>query len=360
MVAKKKPTGSFTDYAILVRLSRSIWGAHTKDAKASREAAKSNHASEDAVRAWISLAPRDALSGVRAAQRVCWAIWMKYTLPWLDDGKRILASELFSQFTKEMREAVDKTNEAADDFVKTVWPVVKKNAHKRLGDFLTRHPLPTAEQLRSKMRVIVSYDSVSNVNDFRAKGLSKEQLAEIRDEMKDSVQDALKVAIDSIWVDVRVMVKKIAEKTRSDGAIFRDTLIGNLKNKMKLLPSLNFTNDAKTEELRILCEENLTNVDPQDLRDDPVKRKKAYKAAKEVLKLIEEVIGPEPDETKPPRPSSLEEDIKEQQAMKDGIKKAKKKAKKKTSKRKVTKKKAKKEELTADDVMAKIDAERGQ
>ena len=65
------------------------------------------------------------------------------TLPWMDDGKRMLPAKLYLEYTQQMRGMRDNFNALVDEFYNN-YPTLIKEARLKLGTMYdpasTRHP----------------------------------------------------------------------------------------------------------------------------------------------------------------------------------------------------------------------------
>lgn len=75
-----------------------------------------------------------------------------------------------------------------------------------------------------------------------------------------------------MWVRLRDAVSKLSAKLHDTEAIFRDSIISNLRDICELIPRLNFTGDADLEYFAAKVISDLGTLDPEDLRKREVDR----------------------------------------------------------------------------------------
>ena len=97
------------------------------------------------------------------------------------------------------------------------------------------------------------------------------------------------------------------EKLQDKEGIFRDSLVTNIRDLCELIPRLNFTDDARLEELRTQAEKDLAAYDPEDLRKNQFARMETADAAADLLAKMAGYTGIEPNPLSPgqePEPRS--------------------------------------------------------
>ena len=63
------------------------------------------------------------------------------------------------------------------------------------------------------------------------------------------------------------IVKRCSKKKGEAGSTFHDTMITNMKDVLKALPTLNFEGDETLEEVRQHLEDMLSDITPNQLRE---------------------------------------------------------------------------------------------
>ncbi len=278
-----------SEKAMLTQLSFSVWTGRTKDNRVSEEVFVQKNAEHDTGTWWTQLIPRQSMRNIHTAYGRCKAVHNNLTLPWRDGGDRILPTAMFMEYTKAMREVKADFDEAVNEFLKG-YPEILKNARKRLGSLLDGKSLPTAAEAKRKFGVHQEIYPLPDITDFRV-DLAKEDVAEIRKQMKTSIDDTIEKAMTGIWERLIELVEKVKETLGKPKKVFRDSLINNLEDFCELIPKLNLTNDSKLESFRKDTVQRLAKLRPDNLRDDKTERKAAHKAAKDVLKKMKEYTG---------------------------------------------------------------------
>lgn len=282
----KKETKKLSERAMLTQLTFSVWTGRTKDNTVSDEVTTSKNAEKDGGTWWTYLIPRSSMRNINTAYNKCKATHNRLTLPWRDGGDRILPTAMFMEYSKAMRKVKAGFDEAVNDFLKE-YPEILKNAHIRLGKLLDGKTLPSVAEIRGKFGVHQEIYPLPDTTDFRV-DLSKEDVADIRRQMRTSIDATIEKAMEGVWSQLVELIEKIEDTLKQPKKVFRDSLISNLKDYCELIPKLNLTGDSKLETFRKEATAKLTKLRPDDLRDDKVARKASHKAAKEVLKKMKD------------------------------------------------------------------------
>lgn len=273
--------------AMLMRLKVSNWGASKKDDQESKEVCERNHALNGSANVFVQLIPKSELKSLQRAAYNVKKIWWRYTLPWIDDGIGILPASCFDRCDKEVTAGIEIFQQKVEEFLER-YPDIVKNASPNLGELLKNNPLPTAEEVRSKFKIEVNYLPIPSAKDFKVTGKDI-AVDRIRRNITNSVNSATQAAITGLYDELYELVKKIKETTNVKDKIFRDSLIGNLKDFCERLPELNIIQDEKLNEISQEVFESLAKVDPEDLRKDKKLRKATSAKADELLENIRKI-----------------------------------------------------------------------
>src|SRR5664279_5320659 len=163
--------------ALLVNTTVRVWTGEKRDRAITREICGLKHAETNAVRANKSLLG-EAIKPVQAAERAVRAAVTQRTLPWMDDGCRILPGKGFLAFTEAMAAPIRDFDAAVDSFI-AAYPEVQGEARRRLGDAYADGDFPSQGKLRDRFGVKLTYLPVPSSDDFRVE-LAAEEIAAVR------------------------------------------------------------------------------------------------------------------------------------------------------------------------------------
>jgi len=280
---------NITEKAMLVRLTISQWTGRRYDFKATRRLTEAHGAKADSGRFNKMLVDNIEVKKYQHAASAARVFHYENTLPWGDDNIRILPSDNYLFYTQKMRELKSKFEKAYNEFIEE-YPALIEKAEKDLSGLFSSKDYPAAWELESKFAFDIHVTPVPTANDFRV-SLSDDDLTRIKSDIEANVKDSIVTAMGVAWKRLFIAVKHMAVKLADDDAVFRNSLIGNIAELCDLLPRLNITNDPKLIEIIKDARKALVPLDPKDLRDKQIDRKKATVKAAAVLKKMTAYMG---------------------------------------------------------------------
>ena len=278
-----------TEKAMLVRLKISQWTARRFDFKATKKLIEDHGAKHDSGRFNKMLVDNIEVKKYQHAASEARVFHYENTLPWGDDNVRILPSDNYLAYTQKMRELKSKFEKAYSEFIEE-YPALIEKAENDLSGLFSARDYPAAWELESKFAFDIHVTPVPTANDFRV-SLSDDDLNRIKSDIEADVKDSIVMAMGVAWKRLFTAVKHMAVKLADDDAVFRNSLIGNIAELCDLLPRLNITNDPKLTEIIGDARKALVPLDPKDLRDKQIDRKKATVKAKAVLEKMTAYMG---------------------------------------------------------------------
>jgi hypothetical protein len=271
---------------MFVRLNTSMFTGRVKDEEVSQEVSSMKNADEKSGAWWTYLIPKHATKSIWAARTLCRKLHLNMTLPWNDDGSRILPSELFMDYTQKMRAAKAQYDEAVEAFL-TEYPTIRSTAKDRLGKLWKDQTLPSTDELRERFRVGTVFYPLPDTGDFRV-DLPAADIHEIQRQMEEQVGQVMKTAMMDVWNRLRELIVKVNDTMKEPEKVFRDSLFTNLQEFCELVPKLNIVGDNNLEEARTAIVTMLKGLKPEEIRADKKKRKTVSKNAKQVLDKIDD------------------------------------------------------------------------
>ena len=305
-------TNNLSTRAMLARLTVTQWSARKVDKRATAETIDREQA--DAASGRFN---KQLLAGVDAALKEIGRIstaarteHYRLTLPWTDDGARILTSAAFMQYTQNMAGFVAEFNTAVDAFL-IEYPNAREAARFTLGQMYNEDDYPTAQRVRGKFQFSTSVDPLPSSEDFRV-DLSADAVTAIRADLEHRMKGAEAEAMRDVWQRLFAAVNHMAQQLPKYAAgeikRFNDTLVDNVVEIVDLLPSLNLTNDQNLNTLAAQVKQQLCNVSPQTLRDNDAARADTAAAAQALTKKLAGYMN-QAAPTFPEPPKSVEAQI---------------------------------------------------
>lgn len=295
---KKDFLSSLSDRAMLASVKISLWHARKYDPKVTKDANNLHKAADGAGRYTKRLVEPAAIQTVTTiASRIRREHYHR-TLPWLDGGERLLSVEGHADFTEEMRKLREEWDSAVSAFVSN-YPLYVRQAKTALNGMFDPNDYPGPTEIGNKFALDVNLLPVPDSNDFRAQ-VSDIQAAMIKENIERVTKDAVAGAVRDTYGRIAEVVTHMSEKlanykpdTAKKGGdkigAFRDSLVGNIKELVEVLPSLNITDDphitGMVDRLKSLCD-----VEPQVLRVSEKARQSVQEAAAAIAADVQDYI----------------------------------------------------------------------
>jgi len=247
--------------AMLVSLSMSCWRATKLDRDASRQVCEANSAETDAARVVKRLLSQKHLSPITRIQTQARTVIYEMTLPWLDNGVRVLPSDLFFPFREKMQELERAHSKAVAEFLDH-YEERLADARLRLVGLFNPFDFPTRDQVERKFGMKVSVMPFPEVDDFRV-----EQADELREEFEEQARKREAEMVADLAGRIANIAGEFTCKVNG-GKRFWNSLTDKVSDLAKLVDGLNVTGNPDIAEAGRLLRE-IAAVKPDDLRDDP-------------------------------------------------------------------------------------------
>lgn len=273
---------SITTRAMVVNVSIGIWQGYRLDKEASRKVTTEASAHSDAARVNKHLVPKEALSAVVTAAGAVRTHLYARTLPWKDNGDRLLTRAMYLDFIQEHGDLMRTFEEAVDKFLTHAYPTARAQAEFRMGALFNPDDYPNASELRRRFYINLEIDAVTEAGDFRV-SLDAEHADEVKASMERAMNERLGKAMTDIYTRLGEVVGHFAAKMGDEKAVFRDTTLTNITELVDLIPGLNILDDPKLNQLGEEIKAKLGGVEPKDLRKNKEVRSQAAKDAEEIM-----------------------------------------------------------------------------
>lgn len=278
---------TFSQTAMLVSLNVRTYGARKEDKKISNEVAAQHNTTADAGKYSKVLVPKAHLDPISKAGGALRQYHYENTLPWLDEGIRILPAANYETYRAHMTGLQDDFDSAVRTFCAN-WQDIIADARTRLNGMFNQSDYPV--DIRGRFGCGLRFMPIPDSNDFRV-AISDTERATLADQIAETLGEAQQAAMRDLWERVAEAVKAMASRLAAyktvivDGKAkvenpFRDSLVENLQDLCDLIPRLNFAADPALENIRQKIAAELLANDASTLRDrDTVREDVAAKAA---------------------------------------------------------------------------------
>lgn len=284
--------------AMLAQISIRQWSGRKLDKNVTAKTNADHGARADAGRYNKALIAKDALAEVAAVVGRARKDHEFYSLPWLQNGCRIMPAAGFQVYASAMQKHREDFESAVADFL-TNYPDFVADAEKVLGDMFDRAEYPDAATIAGRFSWAVTILPLPDAADFRVT-LADDEASRLRAEIASTMQEAARAAMADTWQRLYDAVSAMATKlkdykpatdtAKADG-IFRDSLVENLRDLVEILPGLNLTGDAALAAMTDKAREALTMHDAKTLRDNDGIRDDVATAAAEIADAMAAFMG---------------------------------------------------------------------
>lgn len=285
-----------SDKAVLAKVKIRHWIPRKLDRKVTDEVNQRHNAGPDAGRYNKVLIARKAFRPIYKICNKARTLHHVMTMPWSDEGSRILPNVKIDEFNARFRDFRTEFNEAADEFEKNYQDYIKA-AKKTLNGMFDRNDYPPQSEIRKEFDF---YARISPCpDDFRG-SLSPEQAKDLKKnldvEMKEILEQAMRDPIERVILVAERMSTKLKEykpATEEDRAenTFRDSLVENIRELVPLLEAFNLTGDKKLTALTARIRKELCANDAYVLREDEDVRSKVCASADAILKQAQSLLA---------------------------------------------------------------------
>jgi hypothetical protein len=286
--------------AFLVRVIVSKWTARKLDKEASKKTTADNGATEKAgVRTYKSLVSGEALETIAGIETRARSEHRKRTVPWVYDGPGAIAGAGYADYVATMAGLESEFNAAVSAFV-AGYAGYREAQRANLGSLFNDSDYPAPELIRDKFGFVVMSEPMPRANDFRSTVLDAESIAKIQADIESRFNSAMAGAQREAWQRIEERVGHMAKRLReyaparydTDGKLvdraktFHASLVENVQELVKLMPSLNVTGDSELSAMAERMQRELCAESAGMLKDDETLRESVAQSAENIMRDI--------------------------------------------------------------------------
>lgn len=273
---------SIADSCMTCNLGIGMWEGRRLDKAIGKRITDEAHAQADAVRVNKLLVPKESFAKVTTERNALRQHFLDRTLPWKDNGDRLLTRKMFQRFMEEHAEIKSRFDDAVDDFVRVGYIAAMAQAEFRMGELFSEREYPKAGDLRQRFYVRLDIDSVTGADDFRV-NISAEATAMVKQNLEDAMHTRIQKAQADVWSRMAELVERFADRMSGEDNLFRDSIVGNLTDLLDVLPGLNILGDQDMKRIAADVRQSLAVHDPKELRKNKALRADAASEAKRIM-----------------------------------------------------------------------------
>jgi hypothetical protein len=278
-----------TERAMLAAVHISIWTAVKHDRKISRDVADQHGAHQGAGRYNKQLLRgADKLDDLRTLAGQIRQYFYKITLPWSDEGFRLLPSNFYFDLMARMREFEASYEQGVGSFL-AVYPEYIDQVRPELNGLFREEDYPSAEKLREKFAVKLEILPIPSGADFRVQ-MSAEEQARVSREIDANVRQSLTRGTDDLWKRLREVVSHMVDRLNEPESRFHASMVTNVFDLVEILPRLNVNGDEELNGFAKQVKQRLCNYSAQDLKKHGLLRVTTATDAADIVAQMDDLL----------------------------------------------------------------------
>ena len=204
---------------------------------------------------------------------------MKHTVPWLDEGARILPVEMYDKYVREFRQRKEVA-EAAVERLAQDWPAIVKADVARLKGLGRWEDYPT--DVREKYGIEVRFQPVPHVGDWRVE-ISEQDKATLQASLQEADATIRKHLLETVMSPIRAIVNRLYEYRGEKGQRWHASLVEAVHDMLDRVPALNVNNDPEINALVDDIRRAMAGINNTALKNSQLARDKARESLGSIL-----------------------------------------------------------------------------
>jgi hypothetical protein len=275
--------------AMLAAVHISIWTAVKHDRKVSRDVADQRGAHHGAGRYNKQLLRgADKLDELRTLAGQIRQYFYKITLPWSDEGFRLLPSNFYFELMERMREFEAGFEQGVEGFLR-VYPQYIEQVRPELNGLFREEDYPSVDKIRAKFGIQIEVLPIPSGSDFRVQ-LSAEEQARVSREIDANVREALTRGTEDLWKRLREVVAHMVDRLNEPESRFHGSLVTNIADLVDILPKLNVSGDANLNRFAEQIKERLCNYSAHELKKNDFLRVATASDARNIVAEMDDLL----------------------------------------------------------------------
>lgn len=289
------PIAGVARAAMLVDLNIAIYSGRKQDKTTQGEVtAAKGSGSKKAASVYKNLfAECKELDAVTKFQARARAEHYRLTLPWSDQGTRLLPTLALMEYQKTMGRFQAEFTRLVDEFLDKYDTLVAAAAFQ-LGTLFDRGEYLTRHEVSRRFRMDTSFTPLPTSGDFRLdieSSVQRELIAQyeqrIETQLASANQDSWSRLHDALYrLSDRLTVDEDEDGTPKKRK-FHDTMVTGAMELCELLTVMNVTKDPALEKARRKLEDVLSGVTPKELREEDSTRVLTKQKVDEILSAFD-------------------------------------------------------------------------
>ena len=275
---------------VLITLSISMPSKAKKDREVTDRTLNAENAQKDAGRWVANLYPPQAFEMVQRCATKIREIVARNTLPWRDDGSRILPCasmlSIAEVLGEEKSKFFDHAQESASHFDEWL-----RIAQEVRGHMFKRSDYPDdSDEFLRGFAVTIDYLPLPDASHV-VMDMAEDEIIMVRESTDKAIRAAGDRAAQDLKDRLAAPLRAMVDTLKVPDKIFRDSLVQNVSEIVKLFPALNITLDPVLSDVASDMHDLVKSTSAQQLRTNRTARQDAVERAERILaKVVEPVV----------------------------------------------------------------------
>ena len=278
--------------AILIDFSVSQWTGRKLDKRASEEVEVSNSASLGVANVHKRIMGKcPELDAIHKFVGNLRNSHYSMTLPWSDQGLRIVTTMGLEKYTKAMTERQQQFEKLVGKFIQ-VYATRIDEAKTTLGNLFVSDDYPSLEMMQSKFGWRLNCIPIQESGDFRV-DIGNEQAEVLKEQYTKYYDTQYTNAMNDLWDRLYKPLARMSERLdypedadKDTKKVFTKTLVSNVTEVLDLLKAFNVNDDRDMEMAHKKLRHALNGITPEALREDDHLRLDTKRSVDEVIKNL--------------------------------------------------------------------------
>lgn len=286
MSAPEVNAPSIASSAMLVEFSVSTWTARKKDRKATQDVAdRNNLASKELTNVTKKLIDCEELSAVVKFGANARNIHYSMTMPWSDMGQRIVTTQQYFKYHEVMTELQQEFDRLTEAFLE-VYDYEVTEMQLKLGDMWNRDEYPTADTIRDRFRMRISYMPLPDAGDWRI-DIQNEAQQQLTQQYADYYTAQINNAMNDLWhklyENLTTLVRQLDYDADGKRNRVYDSVFDRAHELVEMLSTCNVTGDSQMEAMRQRLDTALYGLTADAVKRDDTLRDTAREKVKDAI-----------------------------------------------------------------------------
>jgi hypothetical protein len=284
-------TNNISQKAVLVSMRISRMGTSKVDRDMSNELTDVHQMERGSARVSKVLVQNKYFKKVNRICNEAKAVRDKFTLPWNDQGQRMLPSSVFRKFDTEMTR-IKNDFEVAVNELESEYPDIIEDAKRRLNGKFKQEDYP--DSIKDKYDFDLEIVPMPKGSDFRLDVVTDEEKEKLTQEIEKRTEDRIRKSTSDVVHRMMESITVLLQGTDGKSGLlnpdarFHKTAVSKLQEILDVAPSLNVLDDPKLNAV-IDTVKNLIkpeNLDVNSIRKDKKVRQQVLSDSLEAVESI--------------------------------------------------------------------------